>query len=84
MSPAVKRIKSEDASQVGRQIRSATADAAPARSVPREQQDAIERAYRQHEPHVPSLPGAVKVAILLSSAAASWFAIISLTKSFAG
>lgn len=80
MSPALKLKKSEDAPRVERRLGAAAAGAAPQRNTPREQQEAIERAYRQDDPHVPSLPGSVKVAIFVAGVTASWFAVISLVK----
>ena len=84
MSPALKRQTPEPSQPVATRLIPVGASTRVQRNLPREQQALIERSYGPAEPHVPSLPGAAKVAILVSASAASWYALIALVRAFAG
>ena len=84
MSPALKRQTLEPSPPVATRVFPVGAGRPVQGNLPREQQALIERSYGPAEPHVPSLPGAAKVAILVSASAASWYALIALVRAFAG
>ena len=84
MSPALKRQTSEAPSPVAAQVVTVGASMPVQGNLPREQQALIELSYSPAEPYVPSLPGAARVAILVSASAASWVAVIALVRVFVG
>lgn len=55
---------------------------APQRSRAREQQHLIEGTYSDREPFVPSLPGAVKIGVLVLGVVLSWLAVTALVRFF--